>query len=432
MRVLKIASLIVLGLVVGIFALIGLLYSLRGTPARAVFAFADPRVAPVVGDSVFLRSIQLLTRTDLAGDHRIELLLNGNGTYPRLWQDLRSARKSIALQLYYCKPGAVADSLKRVISERARAGVSVLALFDAFGAQDLSDAYLDSLRSAGVHVAQFRPVHWYSLHKAQNRSHVRAVIIDSEIGYTGGFGIDDAWLGDGHSKDQWRDTNVRFTGAAVAQLQAGFAISWAEATGELLADMSSSDVDHARPGANQAASLLYAVPTGGGTVAERFLILSLAGARKRIWITNSYFVPDQDLRLQLVSAARRGVDVRVLTAGEETDVKVVRHAGHAMYEELLRAGVRIFEFQPTMLHAKTMVVDGVWSTVGTMNFDNRSLAYNDESNLLVHDSAFGNSMEQLFLDDLRYSREYKLETFDKRSVLSKLVDAAAGQLAKLL
>ena len=432
MKWLKIASLIVIGLALGIFALMGLLYATRGTPARAVFAFAHPRGAPAAGDSSFLRSIELLTRTEIARGHNVELLLNGDGTYPRLWQDLRSARRSIALQQYYCKPGEIADSLKSILMERARAGVHVMALFDAFGAQDLTDGYLDSLRSAGARVAEFRPLRWYSLHKAQNRSHVRAVIIDEQIGYTGGFGIDDVWLGDGHSADHWRDTNVRFTGPAVAQLAAGFSVSWVEATGELLADNASDDIAAAPPTAQQQAGLLYAVPTIGSTAAERFLVLSLAGARRRLWITNSYFVPNDDLRRMLVGAAQQGVDVRVLTAGKETDIKIVRHAAHAMYAELLRAGVRIFEYQPTMLHSKTMVIDGVWATVGTMNFDNRSLAFNDESNLLVKDTAFAQAMEKIFLDDLRYSREFKLELFEKRSLRSKLMDAAAVQIAKLL
>ncbi|MGQ0816200.1 MAG: phospholipase D-like domain-containing protein [Gemmatimonadota bacterium] len=434
MKWLKIASVFLAGIVLAIFALIGFLFATRDTPARTVYAFDDPAGPPAAGDSSFLHSIELLTQTELNGDHSIEILLNGDGTYPRIWQDLRAAQRSIIMHLYYWKPGAVADSLKRIISLRARAGVRVLVLLDAFGAQDLPDEYLDRLKSAGVRVAEYRPLRWYTLYKAQHRSHMRLIVIDDRIGYTGGFGIADQWLGDGRNGEGWRDTNLRFTGPALYQMKAVFAILWAEATGQLLTgkDFVGHEQAAAEASGGQVAGMLYALPTLGSTAAERFLILSLAAARARLYIATSYFVPTDDLLRQLTAAAARGVDVRVLTAGKNSDVKTVRHAGHARYAELLRAGVRIYEYQPTMMHTKSMVVDGRWSTVGTMNFDNRSLAFNDESNLLVADSVFGAALEQQFYDDLRYAREFKLDLFRRRSVLHKLLDGAASLIAKLL
>ena len=295
MKWVKRLSLAFLGLVLVVFALMGYLYATRGTPTRSVYAFGDPLGPPVIGDSTFLRSIELLTKTDLTRGHTVEPLFNGNGTYPRLWQDLRAATRTIVLQLYYCKPGAVADSLKRILLDRARAGVRTYLLFDAFGAQDISDAYKDSLRSVGVRVADFRPVKWYSLHKAQHRSHIRVVAVDGQIGYTGGFGLADVWLGDGHTKEQWRETNVRFTGTAVRQLLAAFSAAWAEATGELLTGRFAFDnADTDSVGA--LAGLLHAEPAVGSTVAERFLALTLTGARKTLYVTNAYFVPDDVFR----------------------------------------------------------------------------------------------------------------------------------------
>jgi cardiolipin synthase len=327
----------------------------------------------------------------------------------------------------------VADSFKHILIERARAGVKVMLLLDAFGAGPLTDAYLDSLRAASVRVAMFRPVKLFTLHKAQNRSHVRAIIIDESVGYTGGFGLADYWLGDGHHEEQWRDSNVRFTGPSVLQLQGAFAVAWTEATGELLTGrFLFGGGAKADSGATQVAGLMHHAPSLGSTQAERFLALSIAGAKQRLYITNSYFVPDDDQIRMLAQAVKRGVDVRVLTAGPNTDVKTVRHASHASYQALLEAGVRLFEFQPAMLHAKTIVVDGVWSTVGTMNFDNRSIAFNDESNLLIHDAGFGRLLEAQFLDDLRYSNEFKLELFRKRSILSRIMDGAAAQMSKWL
>ena len=433
MKWLKIASIVVIGLVLAVFALMGILFAFRGTPTRAVAAFGDPAGPPAVGDSTFLRTTELLTHTQLFGGNSVELLNNGNETYPRIYADLHAARRSITMQMYYSKPGVVADSFKNILIERARAGVRVLVLLDAFGSGSITSQYLDSLRAAHVRVALFRPVTWHTLHKAQNRSHVRALTIDEHVGYTGGFGLADYWLGDGHHDEQWRDSNVRFTGPAVLQLQAAFAVAWSEATGELLTGRFLFGEPQPADTANhQVAGLFYAVPTLGSTSAERFIALSIAGAKHSLYVTNAYLIPDEAQRKMLEAAARRGVDVRLLTAGPKTDVATVRHASHAYYEELLRAGVRIFEYQPTMLHAKTLVVDGIWSTVGTMNFDNRSITLNEESNLLVSDTAFAQRMQQVFLDDLRYSHEYHLSSFARRSIFSKLLDGAASHMAKLL
>jgi cardiolipin synthase len=432
MKWLKIAGKILLGLILAIFTLIGILAATKGTPNTTVFAFGDPAGPPAAGDSSFVRSMELLTHTALDAGHTTEILLNGNGTYPRLWQDMRNAKHSIAFHVYYCKPGVIADSLKVIASERARAGVRVLLLFDAFGAQSLSDEYRDSLRNAGVRIANYRPVRWYSLHRAQHRSHMRLIVVDDSIAYTGGFGVADHWIGDGVTEG-WRDTNVRFSGPAVAKMQTAFAVTWAEATGELLTGrfLAGPESPPDTTG-TQVAGLLYAQPMLGITAAERFLVLSIAGARRTIFIANAYFVPDHDLKRQLMAAARRGIDVRVLTAGPKTDVGSVRHAGHSRYEELLGAGVRIFEYAPQMMHTKTMVVDGVWATVGSMNFDNRSLAFNDESNLVVHDSVFARTLEQQFMADVSRSREFKLELFRQRSAFHKLLDAGFSIGAKLL
>jgi cardiolipin synthase len=412
-------------------ALIGLLTVTRGTPVGAVVTMSGSG-PPEVRDTLFERTFELFTGTHIFPGNVVEQALDGNGTYPRLWSDLRGAQHSITVQMYYSLPGVVADSMAAILKARARAHVRVLFLIDAFGSQHLSRSWLRSLRESGVEVAKLRSLRWYSVHDASDRSHVRVVVVDGRIGYTGGFGLADYWLGNGRADDQWRESNVRFRGPTVMQLQAAFAAAWAEATGELLTGPLFFPTTGFQPVGSTHAGLLFTAPTTGSTPAERFLALTISGARRTLYITNSYFVPDDDFRRMLEEAVQRGVDVRVLTVSAKTDVKTTWYAGRHRYEELLRDGVRIYEYQPTMLHSKTIVADGLWSSIGSMNFDNRSMAFNNESNLVVLDRPFGAQMDSVFLDDLRYSKEIKLDEFRRRSAWSKLLEAGATLLSRLL
>ena len=413
------------------FALIGVLSITRGTPVGRVVTLSDSG-PPSVGDSLFERTFELFTGTHIYTGNVVGQALNGDGTYPQLWADLRSAQRTLTVQMYYSLPGKVADTLATILRERARAKVRVLLLLDAFGSQHLSKEWIRSLTDAGVEVAKLRKLRWFTIHDAGDRSHVRVVVVDGKIGWTGGFGIADYWLGDGHHEEQWRESNVRFSGPAVMELQSAFAAAWAEATGELLTGPLFFPTNGFQPVGPTHAGLLYTAPTTGSTPAERFLALTLSGARKTMYITNSYFVPDDDFRRLLKHAVERGVDVRVLSVSSKTDVKTTWYAGRYRYEELLRAGIKIYEYQPTMIHSKTIVVDGLWSTIGSMNFDNRSMAFNDESNLVVLDSAFGAQMDSVFFDDLRYSKQITLEEFQRRSVWTKMLEAGATLLSRLL
>ncbi|HXW07116.1 MAG TPA: phospholipase D-like domain-containing protein [Vicinamibacterales bacterium] len=412
-----------------VLAFVGFLHLTRGTAVRHVRGVAADRIPISVSEPEFPLMATMATGAWLAPGNRVEVLLNGDETYPRLWDDLRSARRSITLQLYYGAPGRMADTLGQILRDRAKAGVQVFVLYDAFGTVDIPRAHRDDLRAAGIVVEPFRPIRLSTLHLAQNRSHVRGIIVDSRVGWTGGFGIDDKWFGDGRSAGSWRETNVRFEGPAVRQLQAAFAAAWVEATGVMFTGRAT--VEPEENGAT-AAGLLYTSPTLGSTAAERFFALSIAGARKTLYITNSYFAPDRNVIDLLATAARRGVDVRILTAGQRTDVPIVRLAGRAWYDTLLDAGVRLYEWQPTTLHAKTFVVDGEWSTVGSMNFDNRSMALNDEATLMVLDRAIGQQMNRIFLDDLQHAQEITVEAFRTRSWLQRIAASLASTLRRLL
>jgi cardiolipin synthase len=419
-------------LVLGFLALVGALSLTRGTPLGRV-SYGARATAPEVSDSSFRDLMALYSGVHLEDGNRVEQLLNGDGTYPRLWADLRGARETITMQMYYAKPGQVADSIATILVDRARAGVRVLLLLDAFGAQSLKEDWKEQLSSSGVQVRTLRPLRWYSLHSATDRSHVRVVVVDGRIGYTGGFGIADYWLGDGRSKEEWRDSNVRFEGPAVMELQAAFAAAWVEVSGELLVDQKFFPRrTFISPVGSVTAGLLFTSAGTGSTAAERFLALSIAGARRTLYVSNSYFVPDDDFRELLTAAAKRGVDVRILTAGFTTDIPTTWYAGRSRYRALLTGGVRVYEYQPTMMHAKTIIADGIWGTIGSLNFDNRSLAFNNESNIVVWDRAFGALMDSTFLEDLALTREITLDQFERRPMTERLLELASTVLSRLL
>jgi cardiolipin synthase len=308
--------------------------------------------------------------------------------------------------------------------------VRILFLYDAFGTS-FPKAYIRQLQAAGISAEAFRPLSVLTANHVQNRAHIRVVCVDGRVGYTGGFGIADKWFGNGRDKDQWRDSNVRFTGPAVCQLQAAFVACWAETTGDLLVGDTLFPPGERREG-GVLAGVLHGSPSVGSTEAERFFALSIASARKRLWITNSYFVPDAEFRRMIADTAKRGVDTRVLTAGESSDVKSTLYAGRARYEELLRAGVRIYEYRDTMMHAKTLVVDGLWGAVGSMNADNRSLSFNEETVLMMLDAGTGATLERQFTDDIAHADEILLATFRQRGAWERVKEMVTHLVWRVL
>ena len=427
------ALFLILGLVGGVLALIGLLDAVKGTPVKHVLGFQGGQI-PSVHDENFETSMELASRTELSPGNRAEFFWNGDQTYPRLFEDLRAAKESITILLYYNKHGRMAEILAEILIERAQAGVDVLFLYDAWGTSWKGE-YIARLRRLGVRIEKFRPITLKAMNSLNHRSHIRVICVDGRIGWTGGFGIDDKWFGGGRSHDEWRDSNVRFTGPAVGQLQSAFTSCWAETTGELLVGRRLYPVSDENTGddaGGMIAGVLHGSPSVGSTEAERFFALSIAAARKTLYITNSYFVPDRDFRRLIIESARRGVDVRILTVSRKGDVKSTWYAGRARYEELLAGGVRIFEYQPTMMHAKTIVVDGRWSGVGSMNADNRSLSFNEETVFLALDERAASTVERHFLDDLAHSEEIHLAEFRERSNWERLKESVCYAFWRVL
>lgn len=423
------AVLLVVVLAVAILAGVGALSLFRGTPVHRVRGEGGhPPPEPAAAE--FPTAVELLTGAALHPGSRVEILRNGDGTFPRLWEDLRSARESILLQNYYAESGRVADTAVEILSGRARAGVRVRFLYDPVGFRGLDWSALERLREAGVEVHPLRPLRLRALHRVNHRAHSRIVVIDGAVGYTGGFGLSDRWLGDGRHAGEWRDTSARVAGPAVARMEAAFAALRAEATGEL--SIPSPPPHPAAEGPHRAA-FFHSSPGVGSTTAERLLALSVAGARRSVHLWSGYFAPGDGLVELLSAAARRGVEVRVLTAtAEHTDIPVALWAGRARYLELLEAGVKIHEYRPAMMHAKGFVVDGVWCGVGAVNSDNRSLALNDESILLVWDEGVGAELEADFREDLRHADEILPEAFRGRGWGERARETAAAWLLRLL
>ena len=379
-------------------------------------------------DAQFRETFQLLTRTTLHPGNELEILLNGDETYERLFDDLRSAKSVITFHVFWMRPGRLVDELCSVLRDRAHSGVSIFLLLDYFGASGVRQQLERELSETDVEIRVFRPLKIKLLYKVQHRMHIRAVVIDGKIGYTGGFGIDDRWLGDG--LEGWRDTNVRVRGPVVDQLQAAFVDNWGETTGDLLVGRNLFHPGDERVG-DVTCGILHTAPSLGSTNAERYFVLSISAARERLWITNPYFIPDDDFRGLLCEASRRGVDVRVLTPGCNNDQWVVLWASHGLYEQLLEAGIRIWEYRPSMIHAKTLIADGVWFSVGSINFDNRSVMLNDEVTLAGHDARVGSHLEQIFLRDLEHSDEILLEEFRKRGRIDRVRERLARSVDKL-
>ncbi|MDQ3310028.1 MAG: phospholipase D-like domain-containing protein, partial [Gemmatimonadota bacterium] len=312
---------------------------------------------PPVGSPAFVLAVAGSVHAPHYTGGRAEVLNNGVRFVPAMLRDIRTARRSVNFMAYMWEAGAMSDTLVAALEERARAGVAVRVVLDAWGAYKIPTGDIRRLEAAGVRVHTFRPLQWGKLTRFHRRNHRRAIVIDGEVGYTGGAAVSDKWLGDAANPEQWRDTMVRVTGPLAESLQAAFAQLWASSYGEILVGPAFYPEDAAVRTRGDAISEhinVISSPADDSHPLRKVFWLSFMAARERLWITNSYFVPDEHIREALKNRARAGVDVRILLPNQHTDAAVVRYAGHKYFEELLTAGVKIYEYQPTMMHAKQM------------------------------------------------------------------------------
>jgi cardiolipin synthase len=302
--------------------------------------------------------------------------------------------------------------------------VNVNVILDAVGSAPMSHDLITFMQRNGIAVEWYHPIRWYTLSRVNHRTHRKILVVDGEVGFCGGVGIADLWLGDAETKDHWRDTVARIEGPAVMQMQFAFMDNWVKSRGELLTGL--SYFPQVEPRGNHITQVIKSSPSEGSSTVKLLYIISIVSATRSIYINNAYFLPDPDTTRALESAVRRGVDVRVIVPGEYTDVPIVRHAGRLSYGRLLRRGIRIFEYQPTMMHAKTMVVDGIWSSIGSSNFDDRSFRLNDEVNVNIYDEGFAAQMEQMFFADLAHSEEVVSRRFRRRPWVDRVKERVAG------
>ena len=377
-------------------------------------------------DAQFGRAMGVLLGPPILEGNRFEGLLNGDEIFPAMLSAIRGAQSSVNFESYIYWSGSIGREFAEALAAQARSGVEVRVLLDWLGSSKLDPAQLAMMANAGVAIRKFHQPAWYHLHRMNNRTHRKLLVVDGKVGFTGGVGIADAWAGHAQDADHWRDTHFRAEGPVVAQMQAVFMDNWMKVTGEVLHGAQYFPALSKR--GEGRAQMFSSSPEGGSESMRLMYMLAITAASRSIHLSSAYFVPD-DLTLKaLIAAAKRGVNVQIITPGEHMDAETVRRASRARWGELLDAGVRIFEYQPTMFHCKVMVVDSVWVSVGSTNFDRRSFALNDEANLNIFDAEFAARQLSIFEQDVARSKEITLAQWQQRPWLEKLVEHAASLL----
>jgi cardiolipin synthase A/B len=400
---------------------LGALCVSMGVMLSACAHVQSPVVVPdlAITDSSFVPTIEAYTNAALSAGNRVDLLLNGDQIFPAQLAAIRSARKSITYAQYFYEDGRPAQQIVDAISQRCRAGIRARVLLDGFGTLKMPIELKQTLEQSGCFVATFRPLTPWTADNANNRNHRRVLVVDGRVGFTGGSGASSKWMGNGRQKGQWRETDVRLEGPAVNDLQGAFAENWLEATGEMLGgDAFFAAVP--RRGA-VAVQVVRSSPVSGSIAVYNMYLLAISAARRTIYLTNPYFLPDERMAKSLVEARGRGVRVVLLLPGA-IDNNIVRQASRAGFGRLLEAGVEIYEYQPGLLHAKTMVVDGVWATIGSANVDNRSFALNEEVNVALYDAPMAARVGQIFADDIAHSRRVDEARWRARGPVTRLLE----------
>jgi cardiolipin synthase len=401
----------------GLFAFCSIIAALFfgwGRRPRRVHATATPPVE----SADFLSAIGGAVNGVAQKGGSAELLENGDAFFASILDAIRAARRSVNFMVYIWEPGTVSDWFVDALAERARAGVQVRVLLDGLGCIRAPKEGIEKMEQAGVQVQRFRPPRWGMLTRFHKRNHRRSIVIDGDIAFTGGGAVGDKWLGDARNEKEWRDVMIRVTGCLAANLQSAFAELWASCCGEILVGEEFYAPDGAHADSRMRHIGVISSPSSEEHPLRLFFTLSFIAAKQRLWITTPYFVPDDAMRKALVDRAREGVDVRLLLPNEHTDAAPIRLAAHAAYDELLEAGVRIYEYEPTFIHTKVIVVDGKWSIVGSANLDIRSKELNEENVLGILDETFAQRLEDMFTRDIGCAREIVLEEWRQRGVLA--------------
>lgn len=378
----------------------------------------------------FVRSMGIALGPTVVGGNRIETLLNGDAIFPSMLQAIRGARRTITFETYIYWSGEIGRLFAEALAERATAGVQVHVLVDWLGGNKMDDGFIALMEGAGVEFRKYRPLRWYNLHRLNNRTHRKLLVVDGRTGFTGGVGIAEVWTGNGQDPEHWRDTHFRIEGPVVAQMQAAFMDNWIETTGAVL--HGSEYFPELEPAGTDSAQLFSSSPTGGSESMALMYLLAITAAERSIDLASAYFVPDELARTALTDALARGVRVRIITPGKHMDAETVRRASRARWGPLLSAGAEIHEYQPTMYHCKVFIVDGLLVSVGSTNFDPRSLHLNDEASLNIYDAEFARQATEHFERDLTRARRISLAEWENRPLREKIMERLASLLGPQL
>ena len=368
----------------------------------------------------FICVLEAITDSKIHRHGRVEVLTNGEVFYEAELDAIRRARHSVNIEAYIFQKGEVTREFVEALTERARSGVKVRIVLDAVGSFATWESYFAELRAAGGRVCWYHPLRWYTVARFNNRTHREIVVVDGRVAFVGGAGFADHWRKGDERNPRWRDTMVRVEGEAVTSIQAGFIENWLEASGEILTGREFFPPNEVEDPLE--AIVVDSSPSTGGSTRARILYQTLlASARKSLQITTPYFLPDRSARAEMVRAVReRGVELKIIVPGGHSDHLLTRRSSRRLFGDLLQAGAKIYEYEPAMIHAKTMIVDGAWSVVGSTNFDNRSFGLNDEINLAARDKKLAARLAEDFATDLAESREVTYEEWRRRSIFERM------------
>ena len=397
-----------------VFFLVLLLWSSRRERESHV------RVPDLASLEEALPSIAGLTGSPILPGNRVEILQNGDEFFPALLKDIAAARESIHIETYVWWKGEICEQVAEALAARARQGVEVRLLLDAVGSNKGDDELFEMMEKAGVKIARFHPFRLDDLGLFNNRTHRKLAIFDGRVAHVFGHGFAQEWTGRAQDEEHWRDTGVRLQGPIVGAVQSVFSENWLEQTSEpIVGERYFPPLESV---GTVRAQMVASSPQGGVSRLELLYKLAIATAQKELLIQNPYFIPDGEVVGLIEKAVRRGVDVSIMLPGAVTDSSIVRHAGHRHYEDLLRHGVKIYEYRPTLNHQKILIVDRLWSHVGSANFDDRSLDINDEASAGLIDPDVADRLRAAFSADVKVSTEVTLAEWQKRSAWHRFVD----------
>ena len=369
-------------------------------------------------DPLFPSYVAAVLNAQATGGNAYTVLTNGDQIFPSMLAAINGARRRISFETYIYEKGTVGEQFTNALESAAKRGVRVTLITDAMGSKKIPQEWRERLRAAGAQLGEFGQPKWYSLEELNYRTHRKILVVDGAVGFTGGVGVADHWVGNADSKEHWRDMMVRIEGPAARLMEGAFTENQVETLGPVAPIVDPPPV--IPPAPKDSAMVLRSSPSGGSNDLKRLYMLSIAAARRTLDICSPYFLTDESSRWELGQAVGRGVRIRILVEGDITDAKPVKYSSRDAYQHLMEQGIAIYEYQPTMMHTKSMIVDGVWSMVGSANFDNRSLELNDEMNLAVSDPGLARRLLEDFEQDLQRAKKLDLNEWRRRPALEKV------------